>query len=305
MQAEDYTSQFITAQDGLKLHACAYGSRTAAGLPLVCLPGLARTAADFHALAVALSTGQQRYVVALDYRGRGRSDYDHNADNYSATVELADVLSVITALGIGRAVFLGTSRGGILTLLLAAQRPTAIAGVILNDIGPVIEIQGLMRIKGYVGKLPQPRNFDEGGEILRRLFAAQFPRLTSDDWLAAAKRMWATKNGELLPTYDIRLAKTLEGVDAERPLPLLWKEFDALAGIPLLVVRGANSDVLSAATVAAMQARRAAMEVIEVPDQGHAPLLAEPEIIRRIGAFVASCDATDRVGAKVAALTAM
>lgn len=297
MQAENYTSHFITAQDGLKLHACAYGNRSAGGLPLVCLPGLARTAADFHTLAVALSADRQRYVVALDYRGRGRSDYDRNADNYSFTVELADVLSVITALDVGPAVFLGTSRGGILTLLLAAQRPTVIAGVILNDIGPVIETQGLMRIKGYVGKLPQPRNFEEGGEILRRLFATQFPRLTSDDWLAAAKRMWAAKNGELLPTYDIRLAKTLEGVDSERPLPPLWKEFDALAGVPLLVVRGANSDLLSATTVAAMQTRRAAMEVIEVPDQGHTPLLAEPEIIRRIGAFLASCDAPHLIGA--------
>jgi pimeloyl-ACP methyl ester carboxylesterase len=291
MQAEDYTSQFITAQDGLKLHACAYGSRSAGGLPLVCLPGLARTTADFHALAVTLSRDQQRYVVALDYRGRGRSEYDRNAANYSLAVELADVLAVITALGIGRAVFLGTSRGGILTLLLAAQRPTAIGGAILNDIGPVIESQGLMRIKGYVGKLPQPGNFEEGADILRRLFAAQFPQLGSDDWLAGARRTWDEKHGKLLPTYDIRLAETLDGIDAERPLPPLWKEFDALAGVPLLVVRGANSDLLSAATVAAMRARRSTMDVIEVPDQGHAPLLAEPEIIRRIGSFVASCDA--------------
>ncbi len=112
--------------------------------------------------------------------------------------------------------------------------------------------------------------------------------------------MGARKTAELLPTYDIRLAKTLEGVDSERPLPPLWKEFDALAGVPLLVVRGANSDLLSATTVAAMRTRRAAMEVIEVPDQGHAPLLAEPEIIRQIGAFVASCDARGASRAKTA-----
>jgi len=284
-------SHFVTAQDGLKLHVRAYGSRDAGILPLICLPGLTRTSADFHALAGALSTDQQRYVVALDYRGRGRSDHDRNADNYSFAVELADVLAVVTALGVGRAVFLGTSRGGILTLLLATQRPTAIAGVILNDIGPVIEMEGLMRIKGYIGKLPKPRNLEDGGEILGRLFGAQFPRLTSADWVAAANQTWVEKNGELLPTYDIRLARTLEAVDPQRPMPPLWKEFDALAGVPLLVVRGANSDLLSAATVAAMQARRSSMEVIEVPDQGHAPLLVEPEIIRRIGAFVASCDA--------------
>jgi pimeloyl-ACP methyl ester carboxylesterase len=291
MQAENYDSHFITAQDGLKLHVRAYGSRETEILPLVCLPGLARTAADFHALAVALSSNQRRYVIALDYRGRGRSDYDDNADNYSFAVEVADLLAVITALGIGRAVFLGTSRGGILTLLLATQRPTAIAGVILNDIGPVVETQGLMRIKSYVGKLPQPRNFEEGGEILRRLFATQFPRLTAENWLEAAKRTWETKGGQLVPTYDIRLAKTLEGINPGQTLPPFWKEFDALARIPLLVLRGANSDILSAETITAMRARRSAMDVIEVPDQGHTPLLAEPDIIERIGAFVASCDA--------------
>jgi pimeloyl-ACP methyl ester carboxylesterase len=291
MQADGYTSHFLSAQDGLRLHLRAYGSRSASALPLVCLPGLTRTVADFHVLASALSRDQRRQVVALDYRGRGRSEYDRNAANYSLAVELADVLAVITALGIGRAVFLGTSRGGILAMLLAAQRPTAIAGVVLNDIGPVIEIQGLMRIKGYIGKLPPPSTFEEGGDILRRLFAAQFPRLGADDWLAAAKSTWDEKDGKLLPTYDIRLAETLDGIDAERPFPPLWKEFDALAGVPLLLVRGANSDLLSAATVAAMRTRHTAMQVIEVPDQGHAPLLAEPEIIRRIGAFVASCDA--------------
>jgi pimeloyl-ACP methyl ester carboxylesterase len=284
-------SAFVTAQDGLRLHVRTYGQRTDR-LPVLCLPGLARTTADFDELAAALagSQGGARRVIAVDYRGRGRSEYDRNPKNYSLVAELADVLAALTALDVGRAVFVGTSRGGILTMLLAAARPTVIAGAVLNDIGPVIEPKGLLRIKSYVGKLPQPKSFEEGAKILRRLFDAQFPRLDGEAWLAAARRTWRESEGGLVPTYDVRLAKTLEGIDLERPLPSLWKEFDALSGVPLMVIRGANSDVLSKETVIAMGQRRAAMEKIVVPDQGHAPLLAEPDVIRRIATFVADCE---------------
>ena len=140
------TSIFISAPDGLRLHARCHGRRSATALPVLCLPGLARTAEDFDALAEALAndTACPRRVIALDYRGRGQSAYDRNPANYSFQIELADVL--------------------------AALRPSAIAGCVLNDIGPVIEPKGLMRIKGYVGKLPQPRDFEDAAEILRRLF---------------------------------------------------------------------------------------------------------------------------------------
>jgi pimeloyl-ACP methyl ester carboxylesterase len=287
------TSIFISASDGLKLHARCHGSRIATGLPVVCLPGLARTAGDFEVLATALANDRQspRRVIALDYRGRGQSDYDRDPTNYSFQVELADVLTVLTALDCGPAVFVGTSRGGILAMLLAAIRPSAIAGVVLNDIGPVIEPKGLMRIKGYVGKLPQPRSYDEAAEILRRLFDAQFPKLTREDWLASARRTFKQdEQGRLVPDYDIALAKTMEGVDFEHPLPPLWAQFDALGNVPVMTIRGGNSDLLSAATVEAMRTRRAALDVLDVPDQGHAPLLVEPDVIERIGQFIGQCD---------------
>jgi len=287
------TSTFISAPDGLRLHARCYGSRISPNLPVLCLPGLSRTSADFETLADALSADADhpRRVVALDYRGRGKSDYDTDPKNYSLPVELADVLAAATALDAMPAIIVGTSRGGILAMLLAATRPEAIAGAVLNDIGPVIEPTGLMRIKSYVGKLPQPSSFEEGAEILRRLFTAQFPKLGGEDWLAAAYRAFKEENGRLLPTYDPKLAKALEGVDFDKPFPPLWTEFDALAHVPVMVVRGENSDILTAETVEVMRERHPGLEAIEVPDQGHAPLLAEPDIIARMASFVRRCDA--------------
>jgi len=288
----DYASHFVSAQDGLKLHVRAYGPGGGENLPVVCLPGLARTSADFHELALALSrhTETPRRVIAMDYRGRGRSDYDPNPANYNLAVELNDVLTALTALGIGPAVFVGTSRGGILTMLLATVSPAALAGAVLNDIGPVIELQGLIRIKSYVGKMPPSKSYDEATAILRRLFGAQFPKLTSEDWVDYARRSFEQRDGKLVPSYDPMLAKILEGIDPERPPAPLWNAFDALAAVPVMVIRGALSDLLSAETVAAMRQRRPDLEVMEVPDQGHAPLLTDAASIRRIAAFVLRCD---------------
>jgi pimeloyl-ACP methyl ester carboxylesterase len=283
---------YFSAQDGLTLHVREHGHRASPGLPVVCLPGLTRTADDFDALAAALANDPEapRRVVALDSRGRGLSEHDRNADNYSLPVELGDVVAMLTALDVGRAVFVGSSRGGILTMLLAATRPTAIAGAVLNDIGPIIEQKGLMRIKSYVGKLPQPRSFEEGAEVLRRLFEGQFPKLSPGEWLTAAKRTWRETDERLVATYDARLARTLAGVDPEHPPAPMWMQLDALVRNPVTVIRGANSDILSAETVSAMCERYPQLEAIEVPDQGHTPLLSEPDIIARIAAFAARCE---------------
>ena len=288
-------SHFITAPDGLKLHVRAYGSSVSSALPVVCLPGLTRTGADFHRLASALADDVEhpRYVLALDYRGRGLSGYDSNPDNYSLSVELADLLSVLDALDIGKAVFIGTSRGGLLTMLLGSARPAALAGVVINDIGPVIEPRGLARIKSYVGQLPQPGSFKEAAESLRQLFSPQFPALSADDWMEFAQRMFRDQGGRIIPDYDPKLAYGLRDVDIEQPMPALWKEFDSLADVPMLIIRGANSDLLSPATVEAMQARRRQLETLVVPDQGHAPLLTDNETISRIAAFVRSCEQSD------------
>ena len=164
---------------------------------------------------------------------------------------------------------------GLASLLLAELPPIAVAGVILNDIGPVMEPRGLIRVKNYVGKLPIARNFEQGAEILRWLFKAQFTKLEPQDWVAFAQRTWREGHGTLVPSHDSKLARALRDYSLER-LPTLWDQFDALARIPLMVIRGANSDMLARSTLNEMVTRRGQLEVVVVPDQGHAPLWLSP-----------------------------
>lgn len=287
-----FTSRFIPAADGLILHWRDYGPLASSALPIICLPGLARTAADFHEVGLAFSRDpdKPRRVLALDYRGRGLSAYDRDWRNYDIKIELDDLMQVLVASGTERAVFIGTSRGGLLTMALATARPAVIAGVVLNDVGPVIDARGLLRIRGYVGKLPVPRSFQEGAEILKRLSDQQFPALGDAEWELMARRTWTDRDGPLRPDYDVRLMKGLEELDLEAPLPVLWPYFDALASVPLLALRGAHSDLLSDSTLQATAERHADCTVYTVPGQGHAPLLGAPDLLRRIGRLVARAE---------------
>lgn len=291
-ETSGFQSHFISARDGLKLHAREYGPAVGAALPALCLPGLARTSADFHTLALALSTDPKRprRVVSLDYRGRGLSEHDRNWRNYDIKVELDDVLQVMAALGLHEAVFIGTSRGGLITMAMAPVRPTCIRGVVLNDIGPVIDAQGLIRIRGYVGKMPSPRSWSEAADILRHLFGPQFPALGDEDWLGYARRTWGETAGGFKPLYDTALMKPLEALDLEAPPPVLWPLFDGLAHAPMLVLRGEHSDLLSEATLKEMGDRRAGVETFTVAGQGHAPLLETRDVIQKIARLCARAD---------------
>jgi pimeloyl-ACP methyl ester carboxylesterase len=283
-----WASFWSTSRDGLKLHARLYGAANHGRLPVVCLPGLARTSADFHEIAVALSThrSRPRQVIALDYRGRGRSDYDSNPANYDILIEMQDVQDVLTAVGIHQAVFIGTSRGGIITMGLSAARPGLIRGAVLNDIGGVIDGKGLARIKSYVGKLPQPRDYAEAGQILRRVASQQFTRLSDAEWDLFARRTFKQTERGLAPDYDPALMKSLEVYDLEQPLPVLWPYFEGLKGMPLLSIRGENSDLFSESTQMEMAKRHPACETIVVVGEGHAPLLGDRLSHQRITGFV-------------------
>lgn len=290
----EITDRFIAAEDGLRLHLRDYAPmRPATGvLPVLCLPGLTRTAADFDVLARALSGDEERprRVLAMDLRGRGLSDRDPNPANYAVPVEARDVTNTMDALGVPQAIVFGSSRGGLVALTLAAMRPALLAGVAFNDIGPVIEMAGLVRIAGYAGKLAQPGDFAEAAQMLARLFARQFPRLTPDDWLAWAHRTWRAEGGRLALSYDTAIAQSLGEVDPAKPPPALWQLFDALPDVPLMVVRGEHTDLLSAETVAEMLRRRPGLTAVTVASEGHTPLLADTPTIALLRDFCARCD---------------
>jgi pimeloyl-ACP methyl ester carboxylesterase len=289
-----FESRFFYADDGLKLHMRDYrAARAHRSLPVICLPGLARTAADFDRLARALSgpaAQPPRRVVALDYRGRGLSDWDPHPRNYDLKVENADILEVLTAAGIGEAIFVGTSRGGLHLMALGAVRPSVLRGVVLNDIGPVIEKTGLARIRGYVGKMPRPGSFEEALGMVKRISAASFPALSEENWRTYVDLTYEEKGGRLVTRYDPALSVALEAFDLEAPLPDMWPQFEALAEVPTLAIRGANSDLLSANTLAEMVRRHPQCETYTVAGQGHAPLLIDDASISRIATFIAKTD---------------
>lgn len=284
---------FCQSADGLKLHARVIGPDSSTALPVLCLPGLTRTADDFDdiARAIATSPAAPRKVVSVDYRGRGLSDYDADPAKYAVPVELGDVLAIAASLGISRAILLGTSRGGLISMAMAAAQPKLLAGVILNDIGPALEIGGLMKIKGYIADPPPRQTWDEAARGLKELFGTVFPSLTEDEWMAWARRAFREKaGGGLERTYDLKLSHTLDGLDPANPLPQVWELFDAMAGVPLMLIHGALSDLLSRQGVQDMIARRPDIDLVTVPDQGHAPLLADKATMDRIVAFCARCD---------------
>lgn len=278
-------SHFAQAADGLRLHWCERGSAEGSTLPVVCLPGLSRTTRDFDRIAEALAQDGRR-VLALDYRGRGLSEWDEDPANYSLPVECRDVLTVLGAAGVSTAVFLGTSRGGLLTMLLAAVQAGLVRGAILNDIGPVLERAGLERIRGYIGRLPSPRSWAEAGTQLRTLAGARFPALDDADWQHYAELTFREADGRFELLYDPALSRNLEALDLD-DVPAIWEAFDALRTVPLMAIRGEHSDLLSIATLDAMRLRHPGMVTHTVPGQGHAPFLRDEPTVDAIRRFVA------------------
>lgn len=287
MASEGFSDFFYASPDGLKLHARIYGEANT-GWPVVCLPGLTRNARDFHELALYLSTKAKtpRKVVAFDYRGRGQSDYDPDISHYNVGGEAGDVLAGLAELGIEQAAFIGTSRGGLIVHVLGALQPAVLKAIVLNDIGPVIEAQGLAHIRSYLDRSPKPKTFAEAVEAQRRVHGADFPALADADWARMVVAICRDTEGGLVPDFDPALVDTLAGVDFSKPLPHLWPQFEALAAVPMLAIRGGNSKLLSAATLNEMQKRHPGMETITVDAQGHAPFLETGSLPQEIADFL-------------------
>ncbi|WP_299937163.1 alpha/beta hydrolase [uncultured Nitratireductor sp.] len=295
MSEEDFRDVYYTAQDGLKLHARVYGENNP-GLPVVCLPGLTRNARDFHPLALFLATDapKPRKVIVFDYRGRGLSDRDPDWRHYDVAIEAADITAGLAVLGVEHAAFIGTSRGGLIIMALSASRPALLKAVVLNDIGPVVEGDGLAQIRSYLQRAPKPATLKEAIEIQKTIHGDAFSALSDEDWERFTGALYRQENGSLLADFDPKLVKPLKEIDLDRPLPELWPLFSGLTGIPLLAVRGENSRLLSMKTLGEMETRHPDMQSIVVPGQGHAPLLETGDLPENIAAFVDQAEKAPR-----------
>ena len=285
----EFNEAWWNSADGLRLHYRDYpGTLDANRPPVLCLHGLTRNARDFEGLAAHLSSpgGGGWRVICPDMRGRGRSAYASDAMTYTPAHYVGDVLALLDQAGIGaakieRAVVIGTSMGGIMAMVLAMLAPERLAGVVLNDIGPVIEAEGLAKIGGYVGSDPRFSGWDEGAVALRTTFATTYPGWGEADWLAMARRVMVETDGAIRFDYDPRIAEPFAAVPVGTA-PDLWPGLLALGGGPLLMVRGGLSDILSAATLAEMASRVPGAQMLTVASTGHAPTLDEPEVVAAI-----------------------
>ncbi|MDU9002932.1 alpha/beta fold hydrolase [Sedimentitalea todarodis] len=264
--------------DGLRL----YFEDTGTGQPLLCLPGLTRNTRDFDFLKPHMTSCR---MIAMDYRGRGQSEHASDFNSYSVPQEAQDVVALLDHLGLEKVTILGTSRGGLIAMALAAMHPDRLAGVILNDVGPVIAPGGIERIMEYVGRVPPYRTLDEAAGAMAAALGPQFRDLTAEVWHRMAAAQYEETATGLTLRYDLRLRDALLAQAEAGPPPDLWPLFDALLPLPVGVLRGANSDILSAGTLADMQARHSGLIATTVPNRGHVPLLDEPaslDLIHRI-----------------------
>jgi len=273
----------VATNDGLQVFVRAYGTPTAR-TTLACLPGLTRNSRDFAALAASL--GVDRLVLCPDFRGRGFSDYDATGSTYRPDVYAADVVAVLDTFGVERAVLLGTSLGGSVAMHTGATYPDRVAGLVLNDVGPQLDPTGFARIQAYVGKLPPAASWDEAVAQLRAMAEVAAPGLSDEDWARRTREQYREfEPGSIRPDHDPAIVRGMEAVDPTA-IPDSWPVFDRLASIPMLVLRGALSDLLSAATVERMAREHPGLQAVTVPQRGHTPLLEEPACRDALDAFL-------------------
>ncbi len=278
---------YLSADDRLNLYARFYRGN---GPTLLMMHGLTRNSADFEPLIEALDGKYQ--VIAVDQRGRGRSDHDPEPGNYSPAVYAADMFRLLDELAIGKAVLIGTSMGGLIAMVMAAMAPHRVSGLILNDIGPDVEQSGLDRIQAYVGALEPFANWEAAAAHCKRINIDAFTDVDDGFWMEFARHTCTQMtDGRVGFAYDPSISEGFSDGSANVAPPDLWPMWDLLAAIPLLSIRGAISDILSARTVAEMQRRHPDnFTAIEIPNRGHAPMLDEPEALAAIDLFLQSLE---------------
>jgi pimeloyl-ACP methyl ester carboxylesterase len=276
----------VAGNDGVATFVIEYSAMGAeTGSPIICLHGLTRNHKDFRDIIDPLRR-MGRKVIALDVRGRGLSDRDPNPSNYNPMIYVQDLMGILAKLEVPRAVFIGTSMGGLMIMILASFAPHMIAGAVLNDIGPEVDPAGLKRIQGYVGvPRPKAKTWEEAGMMLSLVGASTFPGRDQAFWIDFAQRNGLETPDGIVFDYDPAIAQ-VAGAPSDGPLPTMWDQFAAFKDIPTAVIRGALSDLLSTDTVDRMKLAKPDLVTAEVPRVGHAPMLSEPEAWRAIEAIV-------------------
>lgn len=262
---------------GLRLFAREYGEIGSSRLPVICIPGLTRNSRDFEDVAPLIAATGRR-VIAIDLRGRGRSEWDTDPSRYKPATYAADVVTLLDQLGIPKAHFVGTSLGGIVTMTLASKSLDRIAGAVLNDVGPVVAAAGLQRIATYAGRPQVVQSWADAVTYARRTNGVAFPENTDADWERFARRIFREgEDGIPRLECDPKVFRPVPAFLVWLLTPLSWFLFRKLAnGVPTLLVRGALSDILDEPTVRRMRAQAPSMEYVEVARVGHAPMLSEP-----------------------------
>jgi len=288
MSEGPWSDVWFRSPDGLELYARDYGPRRAGATAVLCLAGLTRNSREAHLVAERI--GHARRVIAPDYRGRGRSAYAPDWSSYRIEVELADAIALLDTLGLEKVVVIGTSRGGLIAMLMAALHRDRLAGVLLNDIGPVLEPAGMLRISRYLGRPLRVTTWRGAVAALKRTNPG-LKSLSDAQWLAFARRVYRDEGGRPVPDYDANLLRSFPtpAQIAAGPAPPLWDLLAGLAGLPAAALRGEHSDLLSPATHARMADLIDGLDAVTVRNRGHAPFLDEPESAAAIDRLLARC----------------
>lgn len=281
-----FADAYYESKDGLRLFFRDYGPKQGGAAPVLCLPGLTRNSRDFGDLARRLAA--DRRVICPDLRGRGNSEWDSDYRNYDPAIYMDDILCLLEREGLSNVVIIGTSLGGFLAMILAATKPELVRGVVINDVGPEVDPKGLERISKYAGTQGPAASWDEAASVCRENYGDALPGLSDADWAQYARQSYCEDGGVIRPDLDPRVGDAVRELDATPGD--LWPVFAMLQDKAALIIRGANSDILSASTLVKMAEVKPGLATATIPGRGHAPLLNEPASLAAIGEFLRRVD---------------
>lgn len=282
-----YLDFWYQSQDGLQLYAREYPHESPAAT-IVCIPGLTRNSADFAEFCQQLN--QEYRIFAVDLRGRGRSDYDPVPQNYHPSVYVQDIQALLDKLDLNEVILIGTSLGGLVSMLLSAMNPERVRALVINDIGPEINPSGLERIKSYVQSKPAPiEDWDQAQKRTQQALRREYPNFTDKDWQLFAQRLYKQSNGSIQLDYDPAISVLFDDQKESMETLDLWPVFDSLSPVPMMTIRGELSDILLPETTSKMQQMHPKFTLLEVPEVGHTPLFEDPQVTKKVVNFLAHC----------------